>query len=798
MKKFITLLLFIFLFPFTSNVLAEEIKLNSTISTKELFDPSKEYQSQELIIKFKAGITEKERVHLLTASNLTEQSFYNGLSLVKVYSQEPLKKVVDKLLTDARIEFAEPNYEIKASYLPKDSSYHKQWYLNTVNSEKAWDETKGSSKITVAVIDGGMQTDHPEFKGRIVSPYNAVTNNHSINPDIHGTHVAGIIAAANDKKGTIGIAPNVHIMPINIFTGDGADAYDESVGIMYAVDHGANIINMSYNSLQYSYAEEHAIKYAASKGVVLVAAAGNDGNNAQNYPAAYDSVIAVTATDDKDQLTNFSNYGASVDISAPGNTIYSTSPTNSYKTMSGTSMAAPVVSGVAALVLSKNPLLSLEDVTNILITSTKDLGAAGRDEQFGYGRIDAEKALTNTPAPLSELIVSGKKKNNVSISIYKGCNVSLTVENEQRKTIKTITSIKKWNGGTLSATWDGTDNQNHLVSNGKYKFVVKAKNGKEVIAKSKIINFINESTPNIKMKSSAPVHFSPVQKKKGTFSFQLTKNAKVNAKIIDNKGKYVKTILSKKPLTAGNYSFSWDGTSSKKKRVKDGNYQLVLTIAESKKKPTSTKMVVDTKAPAVKEQLSSSTLQMNGQTNINSTLELSEDAKVTAFIQTDKGQKIKKLVNNIAVKTTKTTFNWNGKNDQQAFVQEGNYNYFYEIKDKAGNIIKKNSAAFFVQDWQKPSLEVNNVVYDKTTADVSIPYTASKHGGLRVEIFKENISIKTLEIETTVGNQIITWDGKDNNGNTLEDGNYEIRMTLTDAYQQSILKTATLTVGATP
>ncbi|MFT8322552.1 MAG: S8 family serine peptidase [Bacillus sp. (in: firmicutes)] len=801
MKK-MAILLILFLFPFASNSLAEEIQGKSklsTFNTAERFDSNKRFNEQELIIKFKTGMTEDERLSLLSSAHLKEQSFYKGLSLVKVSPQQTLKKVADQLLKKDTIEFVEPNYQVKSAYIPKDSAYKKQWYLNKVNSEKAWDTTSGSPKITVAVIDGGMQTDHPEFKGRIVSPYNAVTDSKTITADSHGTHVAGIIAAANDNKGTVGIAPKVQIMPIDIFTKDGADSYDESVGIMYAVDHGANIINMSYNSLDYTYVEEYAIDYATEKGVVLVAAAGNEGNTSANYPAAYNSVISVTATDEKDRLTSYSNYGASVDISAPGDAIYSTVPTNSYQSMSGTSMAAPVVSGVAALILSKNPLLTPEEVKQLLVSTSKDLGVKGWDERFGYGRIDAEKALLNTPVPLSKITVSspsfkinGQNKTKMSISVYKGSNVALTIENTNKKTIKKISSFKKWKGGNLEGTWDGTDDQNQMVPAGKYKVVVKAKNNKEIVTTSKTITVTHENTPKITMQGSSTVHFSPTRKQKGTVSFQLTKKAKIDAKIINSQGKESKILLSKKLFTAGNYSLSWDGTDKGKRVVKDGTYQLVLSLSDSKSKAAYAKMVVDTKAASVKEKNSSSILQMNGKKQISSTLELSEDSTVTAFIRTDNGNKIKRLVHNKKVKAGKTAFNWNGKNDKKAFVQEGNYYYYYEIKDKAGNTTSKNSTAFYVQDWQKPSLTVDDVNYDKTAVEHSIPFTTSKHGIVRMEIRKEKTTVKTLEKETEAGNQSLSWDGKDNNGNILEDGSYEIMVTLIDPYQQSISKTAKL------
>lgn len=804
------LLFFGLLFLFSSNVAAEEIKIESKISkfnTKELFDAKKDFKATELVIKFKEGIGEKKRMDILLNAHLKEESFTKGFTLVKTTSDENLKTLADSLLKNNAIEFVEPNYKIKASYTPKDSNYKKQWYLKKINSEKAWNTAKGSSAITVAVIDGGIQTGHSEFKGRIVSPYNAVTKGTSLSSDSHGTHVAGIIAAANDNKGTVGIAPNVKIMPIDIFNGKYADTYDEASGVMYAADKGANIINMSFGSEYYTYIEAYAIQYAASKGAVLVAAAGNDAKSATNYPAGYDSVISVAATDSHDGSSEYSNYGYYIDISAPGDDIYSTLPNNKYGYMSGTSMATPVVSGTAALVLSKNPLLSATDVKNILIKSTKDLGTNGWDYLFGYGRIDAEKALKNTPASFGTLAVNstyklkGNNKLNFSIPIYKGTKVTVRIENLKKKTIKTIISNKSWNGGKLSSAWDGKDDKKNFAADGKYKLIVKATNGKETVYKTKEIKVSNEIKPAITINSGNTISFSPAIKKKGTVNFSINKKAKVDAKITDSKGKTVKILLSQKSLAIGKHTLTWDGKNNSKKLVKDGTYQLILTAVDNQKQKASVKkvnMVIDTKGPSVTEKLVSTIFKLDGKNQQTSTIGLAEQGTANIIIKTEKGSNIKTLLANKAVKTGKTTYSWNGQTDKKTIVPEGKYYYYYEIKDKVGNITKKKGTNFVVQNWQKPVITANSTFYYKTKGNLKLPFISSKDGVAIVEIYNGSTLIKSMQKQVRKGSQSISWDGKDQNGKILNDGTYQLKFTLADKYKQTASKTAKLIIGLTP
>lgn len=284
-----------------------------------------------------------------------------------------------------------------------------QWGLTKIGMPAIWGVNGGSPAVTVAVIDTGVDPGHPDLAGTIVPGTSVLAG--SVGPDDdhgHGTHVAGVIAASvADRKGVAGVAPNCRIMPVKVLNGEGkGDTGDIVAGLIWAVDHGARVVNMSLGGAGGSRALSAAIEYARSKDVLVVAAMGNAGENSQEYPAGYPGVMAVGATDRDDQVADFSNYGSWISVSAPGVDILSTLPRNPVgvtrlegketmqDVMDGTSMASPFVAGLAALVRSANPTLTAAEVKARIERSCDDLGPRGFDEKYGWGRINAVRALT--------------------------------------------------------------------------------------------------------------------------------------------------------------------------------------------------------------------------------------------------------------------------------------------------------------------------------------------------------------------------------------------------------------------
>jgi len=283
-----------------------------------------------------------------------------------------------------------------------------QWDVAKVRATDAWSSSTGAG-VTVAVLDTGVAASHPDLAGQVLTGKNMITGQAGNTTDSfgHGTHVAGTIAAATGNGvGVSGLAPDTKILPVKVLGDNGGGMMsDVANGITWAADNGAKVINMSLGSRGQTGAVTNAIAYARSKGAVVVAAAGNYRSYGSpiSYPAADPGVIAVAATDSSDHYGSFSNAGSYVDIAAPGVGILSTVPSNGYSYYNGTSMAAPHVAALAALLLAKKPSLTPDQVEQAMESTAVDLGPAGKDVDYGYGRIDAVAALTTTgqaaPAP---------------------------------------------------------------------------------------------------------------------------------------------------------------------------------------------------------------------------------------------------------------------------------------------------------------------------------------------------------------------------------------------------------------
>ncbi len=295
------------------------------------------------------------------------------------------------------VVYAEPNYSLSARRTPNDSVIGQQWGLHNVQAFAGWDITTGG-EIIVAVVDTGVDRNHPDLRGKVLPGFNAVVGNGDTSDDNgHGTAVSGLIAAnTNNGKGIAGLCWGCKILPVKVLNSrGGGDDVTVSTGIRWAADHGARIINMSLGGNNNSQTLHDAVNYAASKGVLLVAATGNDHEtgNATSYPAAYDNVVGVGATGPGDIITGFSNTGSYVDIAAPGVGLWATLPGGEYGPPNGTSFSSPYVAGAAALVFTLRPDLPVQDIVCILEAGADDQGAPGRDDEYGWGRLNVFRSL---------------------------------------------------------------------------------------------------------------------------------------------------------------------------------------------------------------------------------------------------------------------------------------------------------------------------------------------------------------------------------------------------------------------
>jgi len=356
------------------------------------------------IVVFKDGVDEQTKEVLLSivgAEKIKDLGLINGKAVwVSKKGEEELLKSGKVLRIDPDVEvFALENVRIKGVKLQPSQTL--TWNIDQVDAEISWGISTGDP-VKVGVIDTGIDLKHPDLQANIKGGYNAINPLKSPNDDNgHGTHVAGIIAALNNSIGVVGVGPNIDLYAIKVLNASGSGYLSDVIeGLDWAVTHGMQVVNMSLGTFQDVQSFHDAIVSAYNAGVVIVAAAGNSGG-AVSYPAAYPEVIAVSATDQNNQIASFSSRGPEVDLAAPGVNIYSTYKGQSYATLSGTSMAAPHVSGAAALIIdTKKCDLNLDgvctpaEVQQRLEQTAIDLGDPGKDNLYGSGLVNVYNALT--------------------------------------------------------------------------------------------------------------------------------------------------------------------------------------------------------------------------------------------------------------------------------------------------------------------------------------------------------------------------------------------------------------------
>lgn len=320
---------------------------------------------------------------------------HDKLKFVVIESDEDLQSLKEKLIKYDLIDYVEPDYKLKAFYVPNDPLIDRQWNLFSINVTKAWDIEKGDRSIVVAVVDTGIDYRHPDLVDNYVEGgYDFVNDDDDpMDDNGHGTHCAGIIAAVTDNGvGVAGIA-QVGIMAEKVLDEKGEGyASHVAMGIAHAVDSGAKIISLSLGNPLPIKTLKRACNYAWRNGCLIVSATGNEGFWKISYPAAYLTVIAVGAIDEEDRRAKFSNYGWGIELVAPGVRIISTYP-GGYAYMYGTSMACPHVAGVAALIWSYNTSLTNKQVRYILDKTAVDLGKDGWDIIYGFGKVNTYEAL---------------------------------------------------------------------------------------------------------------------------------------------------------------------------------------------------------------------------------------------------------------------------------------------------------------------------------------------------------------------------------------------------------------------
>ena len=355
--------------------------------------------ANELVAEIDGSLTDAQAHQLAQRHGLTRLQSQNfpligsTIGLFRVTNRRAVETVSREFSTEASVRSVQPNFRYvlqqqKAELTEGDPA---QYAVAKLRLPQAHTLAHGTN-VTVAVIDSGIDVNHPELANAIVASFDALGSKEG--PNVHGTGVAGAIVA---HARLIGSAPAARILAIRAFgvASNGAESTSYVIlkALDYAAAHGAEIVNMSFAGPKDALIER-AIAATAAKGIVMVAAAGNAGAKSPPlYPAANTNVIAVSATDAQDRLFTASNRGGYIAISAPGVDIFLPAPDNKYQMTSGTSFSAAYVSGLAALVLERNPALKPDEVRAILMKTARDLGATGRDDLFGAGEADAYAAV---------------------------------------------------------------------------------------------------------------------------------------------------------------------------------------------------------------------------------------------------------------------------------------------------------------------------------------------------------------------------------------------------------------------
>jgi thermitase len=442
----------------STNLSSISISSNITNNYASKNTNSTNYKKNELFVKFKysSETSYKKNSQMVNrqigVTVIKEYSEVKGLQLVRIPANMSLKDAIAKYKKNSNVIYAEPNYAYAENSIPDDTYYDYQWGLSQVNASEAWNITTGSHKVIIAVIDSGIDLNHPDLKANIwinkgeipgnridddhngyiddVYGWNFISDDNNISDDDgHGTHVAGIIAAAgNNSKGVTGVMWSATIMSLKFLDNEGNGYVDDAVSaVRYATKMGASIISCSWGGSEYSQALKDVIDASSA---LVVCAAGNRGSGANDdispvYPACFTSknIISVAATDASDVLASFSDYGLnSVDVAAPGTHICSTLPGSQYGYMQGTSMAVPYVTGLAGLIKSIRPDLSALQIKYTILNNVDYISSLAGKILTG-GRINTLKALTNI---ITDSIAPAVSVNLKGGSYYSPLNLTLT------------------------------------------------------------------------------------------------------------------------------------------------------------------------------------------------------------------------------------------------------------------------------------------------------------------------------------------------------------------------------------
>lgn len=579
---------------------------------------------------FSGQIARMEKLYT-TKTELRSSAWQTEVSLSGVYkiilkNPRKSKEFLENCQHLKEIEYIEPNYLGQADLVPDDPQYSTQWSLEKLEMPVVWKITQGSTQTVVAVIDTGVDYNHPDLAQNIwinhseipangldddqnglvddyrgydfsTLPQGKIADSDAMDDYGHGSHMAGIIGAiGNNHQGVAGLNWNVKIMALKALdsTGTGTIA-DASQAIYYAVNNNAQIINCSFGFLADSQTLKDAVSYAAQHNVLVVASAGNYNWDVKQYPAAYQEVVAVAALNKEDKKAAFSNFGSYVDLAAPGVEIFSTSLNGGYRYFSGTSQACPMVTGAAALLKAYRASASSAELLEILknsatdITDPKGEGAnlTGWDEYTGWGRVNILNALKSLGANVDysapTMVIISRPDGTVFDEL---CSIRAKIFSDyqinSQKLYFSFDSQKYQIPEKYFNSQNGELNINlyEILKDappvtGEHQIEISAediKGGSAVI--SLTLNFSNE------FRLTQVVNFpNPVRTGGTYFSYQLTEDAAVSVKIYNSCGRLVKTLTASAGESGGQAGFNkifWDSTDQSSRLLENDVYFYVV------------------------------------------------------------------------------------------------------------------------------------------------------------------------------------------------------------------------------
>lgn len=715
------------------------------------------YGDEEIIVKFKEGtsITSTLKKHDLKIEKSISKLKVHKVRFNKNKTRD---SVLQSLSKDSTVEYAQPNYTYTAIQIPNDPSYNAQWGLPRIKANLAWDISWGNDSITIAVVDTGVDANHPDLSANLVYGYNAITNTSNTDDDQgHGTHVAGIASGIiNNNRGIAGVSGKSKIMPIKALSSTGSGyTSDIGEGIMWAADRGAKVINLSLGGPYYDQYLQDSVNYAYNKGALIIAAAGNSNTSAPSYPAALNNVVAISAVDQSNSRASFSNYGSYIDLAAPGVSIYSTTYDGGYGYKSGTSMAAPFVAGAAALIWSLDNNKSAGEIETILKSTAYDLGYLGRDDAFGYGLIDVYNAIkviepspgqTPSPSPVTTPTPGTVPTPNPGSSPSAQPSAPIPDVTPSIAPVPTPSPVytlapignidKPSDLETISGTY--TVKGWFLDKDGVAKIEV------FVDGQLKGQAIYGDSRPDI-----------------GSLYPQYNNN---------NSG----------------FHFSLDTT-----KLSSGTH--ILTVKETSNKGTQTtlsgKLVIVSNNGSVTPSPAPAPSPAPNTKTSNINYYLSESAYVTITIHNSFDRLVRTLENGTLKKEGLNSVNWDGKDSSGNMVPDGVYTYKIVAVDLSGLEAEPITGTIIVERFNPSITKVSDgpdpLDLAKGQAN-TINYTVSENARVAIKIYDVNGSLirDLINEEVIIGANNAAWDGKDDDGSFVLEGTYKYSIDAVDSFDK--------------